>query len=210
MPLPVELLQALCVPVEAAVNHVLRYDPPALNALSRHQGRLLSLNIDGISPLYVRILDTGIGLSLSNEAVADAALSGSVSDFLALAKAQDKANALINSAIDMDGDSEFAIALTRIANQLDIDWEAVIAPATGGLLAHQIGKGLRGLLGWGKSTGSTYKTAIKDYLEDEARLVTPKPLLQQFADDVDELKLATDRLSARIDRLIEASAQPKE
>ncbi|WP_430461028.1 ubiquinone biosynthesis accessory factor UbiJ [Thalassolituus sp. LLYu03] len=208
--LPTEVLQALCVPVEAAVNHVLRYDPPALTALSRHQGRLLGLNIDGISPLYVRILDTGIGLSFSNEAVADATLSGSVRDFLALAGADDKANTLINSAIDMDGDSEFAIALTRVAQTLDIDWEAVIAPATGGLLAHQIGKGLRGLLSWGKSTGSTYQTAVKDYLEDEAQLVTPKPLIQQFADDVDDLKLATDRLSARIDRLIEASAQSKE
>lgn len=208
--LPTEMLQALCVPAEAAVNHVLRYDPAALNALARSQGRLLALNIEGVSPLFVRILDNGIGLSFSNEAVADATLTGAVRDFLALARADDKANTLINSAIDMDGDSEFAIALTRVAQNLDIDWEALITPATGGLLAHQIGKGLRGLLNWGRTTGSTYKTAVKDYLEDEAQLVTPEPLIRQFADDVDDLKLATDRLAARIDRLMQASAQPKE
>lgn len=208
--LPTEILQALCVPAEAAVNHVLRYDPAALNALARSQGRLLALNIEGVSPLFVRILDNGIGLSFSNEAVADATLTGAVRDFLALARADDKANTLINSAIDMDGDSEFAIALTRVAQNLDIDWEALITPATGGLLAHQIGKGLRGLLNWGRTTGSTYKTAVKDYLEDEAQLVTPEPLIRQFADDVDDLKLATDRLAARIDRLMQASAQPKE
>lgn len=208
--LPTEILQALCVPAEAAVNHVLRYDPAALNALTRSQGRLLALNIEGVSPLFVRILDNGIGLSFSNEAVADATLTGAVRDFLALARADDKANTLINSAIDMDGDSEFAIALTRVAQNLDIDWEALITPATGGLLAHQIGKGLRGLLNWGRTTGSTYKTAVKEYLEDEAQLVTPEPLIRQFADDVDDLKLATDRLAARIDRLMQASAQPKE
>src|SRR5690606_42039322 len=64
---------------------------------------------------------------LRNDAEADATLSGSLTDFLALAAAQDKANTLINSAIDMSGDSEFALGLTRIAQQLDIDWEALLS-----------------------------------------------------------------------------------
>jgi ubiquinone biosynthesis protein UbiJ len=210
--LPAEVLQAFCIPAEAAINHVLRYDPAALRQLGRSQGRLLAIVIDGAIPLRVRVLDNGISLSAGNnaEANADATLSGSLSDFLALAKADDKANTLINSAIDMDGDSEFAIGLTRVAQQLDIDWEAVIEPATGSLLAHQLGKGLRGLLKWGKSTGATYRVAVKDYLEDEAQLVTPKPLIAQFADDVDDLKLATDRLAARIERLQQAAPTSKE
>lgn len=215
--LPAELLQAFCIPAEAAINHVLRYDPVALRQLGRSQGRLLAIVIDGAIPVRVRVLDNGISLSAGNnyeetsaEAIADATLSGSLSDFLALARADDKANTLINSAIDMDGDSEFAIGLTRVAQQLDIDWEAVIEPATGSLLAHQLGKGLRGLLKWGKSTAATYRVAVKDYLEDEAQLVTPKPLIAQFADDVDDLKLATDRLAARIERLQQSAPTSKE
>ncbi|MCA6063687.1 ubiquinone biosynthesis accessory factor UbiJ [Thalassolituus marinus] len=215
--LPAELLQAFCIPAEAAINHVLRYDPVALRQLGRSQGRLLAIVIDGAIPVRVRVLDNGISLSAGNnyeetsaEASADATLSGSLSDFLALARADDKANTLINSAIDMDGDSEFAIGLTRVAQQLDIDWEAVIEPATGSLLAHQLGKGLRGLLKWGKSTAATYRVAVKDYLEDEAQLVTPKPLIAQFADDVDDLKLATDRLAARIERLQQSAPTSKE
>jgi len=146
--LPAEVLQALCVPAEASVNHVLQYDPAAVKALARHQGRLLAIRIigvNGVSDIFVRIFDNGIGLSLMGDSTADATLTGSIRDFLALARADDKANTLINSAIDMDGDSEFAIALTRIAQQLDIDWEALISPLTGGLLAHQLGKGLRGI-----------------------------------------------------------------
>ena len=215
--LPAELLQAFCIPAEAAINHVLRYDPVALRQLGRSQGRLLAIVIDGAIPVRVRVLDNGISLSAGNnyeetsaEASADATLSGSLSDFLALARADDKANTLINSAIDMDGDSEFAFGLTRVAQQLDIDWEAVIEPATGSLLAHQLGKGLRGLLKWGKSTAATYRVAVKDYLEDEAQLVTPKPLIAQFADDVDDLKLATDRLAARIERLPQSAPTSKE
>lgn len=210
MKLPAELQQALCLPAELTINHVLRYDPVASKALARQQGRLLALEILGVSTLYVRVLDGSLGLSLSNDAEPDAILSGTASDFLALASAQDKASTLINSHIDMDGDSEFAIALTRIAQNLDIDWEALISPVTGGLIAHQIGQGLRGLFKWGKSTAPVYRSAIKDYLEDEAGLVTPEPLLSQFADEVDELKLAADRLAARLERLVQAQAAASE
>jgi len=207
--LPAELLQALCVPAEASINHILQYDPAALNALAASQGRLLGLRIEGISDIFVRIYDNGIGLSLMGDSEPDAVLTGTLSDFLALARADDKANTLINSNIDMDGDSEFALRLTRVAQNLDIDWEALVSPFTGGLLAHQLGKGLRGLLSWGKDTSATYRTAVKDYLQDEIQAVTPEPLIRQFADDVDELKLATDRLSARIDRLMTSQTKEK-
>ena len=206
--LPAELLQAACVPFEAAINHVLRYDPAALNSLRRQQGRLLCVRIDAINPVLIRIVDNGIVLSLApatddNGSLnsADATLSGSAADFFALARASDKAHALISSAIDMDGDSEFALSLTRVAQNLDIDWEALITPLTGGLLAHQLGKGLRGLLNWGKSSAPAYRNAVKEYLEDEAQLLTPEPLAAQFADEVDQLRLATDRLEARTLRL---------
>jgi ubiquinone biosynthesis protein UbiJ len=206
--LPAELLQAACVPFEAAINHVLRYDPAALNSLSRQQGRLLCVRIDALNPVLIRIVDNGIVLSLApatgdNGSLnsADATLSGSAADFFALARASDKAHALISSAIDMDGDSEFALSLTRVAQNLDIDWEALITPLTGGLLAHQLGKGLRGLLSWGKSSAPAYRNAVKEYLEDEAQLLTPAPLAAQFADEVDQLRLATDRLEARTLRL---------
>lgn len=206
--LPAELLQAACVPFEAAINHVLRYDPAALNSLRRQQGRLLCVRIDAINPVLIRIVDNGIVLGLApatgdNGSLnsADATLSGSAADFFALARASDKAHALISSAIDMDGDSEFALSLTRVAQNLDIDWEALITPLTGGLLAHQLGKGLRGLLNWGKSSAPAYRNAVKEYLEDEAQLLTPEPLAAQFADEVDQLRLATDRLEARTQRL---------
>ncbi len=212
--LPAELLQAACVPFEAAINHVLRYDPAALNSLRRQQGRLLCVRIDAINPVLIRIVDNGIVLSLAPASgdngslssadglsSADATLSGSAADFFALARASDKAHALISSAIDMDGDSEFALSLTRVAQNLDIDWEALITPLTGGLLAHQLGKGLRGLLNWGKSSAPAYRNAVKEYLEDEAQLLTPEPLAAQFADEVDQLRLATDRLEARTQRL---------
>lgn len=98
----------------------------------------------------------------------------------------------------MDGDTELALYLTRTVQALDIDWEAAIQPLTGGLLAHQIGKGLRGLSRWSRDTGSTYRTAAKEYLEDELKAVTPSAMLDDFATQTDDLRLMMDRIEARI------------
>jgi len=195
------LAQAALVPLETSVNSLLRHDPAAVRAIAAHAGRLVCIEVDAFPPLYVRLLDNGVAFSLSNDASADVIMRGSLADFKALARADNKANQLINSDIDMDGDTELSIALTKVVQQLDIDWEALIQPLTGGLLAHQLGKSVRGLFRWGKTTSATYAVAGKDYLEDEAQLVTPGPLLAGFASEVDELRLASDRLAARIRQL---------
>lgn len=192
------LLQGALVPIEAAVNRLLQQDPAALQVFATHAGRLVCVQIDSFNRVYLRLSAQGLGLSLHNEAQPDVTMSGSLADFIALAKADNKANQLINSAIDMDGDTELSITLAKVLQQLDIDWEALIQPLTGGLLAHQLGKGVRGLMKWGRSTQATYTVAAKEYLEDEAQLVTPEPQLSEFASQVDELRLAADRLQARI------------
>ena len=195
------LSQAVLVPLELSVNQLLHYDGAALKTIAADSGRLVCVEIDDFTPVYVRLLDNGVSFSFSNEAAADVIMRGSLVDFAALAKADNKANQLINSGIDMDGDTELSIRLTKVVQNLDIDWEALIQPLTGSLMAHQIGKGVRNLMKWRKSTSASYQMAAKDYLEDEAQLVTPEPLLAEFADQVDELRLASDRLQARLDVL---------
>ncbi|MDF1764737.1 MAG: SCP2 sterol-binding domain-containing protein [Oleibacter sp.] len=195
------LTQVACLPAELLINRLLREDPVALKHVARIEGRLMAVHIDQQWQFNIRFLRDGITISSTQDIDYDVLMSGRMSDFLALARSKNKANALINSPIDLQGDTELALSVTRIVEKLDIDWEHLITPLTGSLLAHQLGKGVRGVLQWGRSSAPTYRTALKDYLEDEAQVVTPAPLLKQFNDDVDRLRLATDRLTARLDAL---------
>lgn len=196
--LPLEMQQGIMLPIELGINAVLRQAPASLVALNKQQGKVLALHLGSQLSIFIQIRDQDIGLSLNQAAEADASLSGTISDFIALALAPNKADSLINSKLEMTGDSDFAIALTRIADDLDIDWEALISPATGGILAHQLGKAARGLLKWGKQNAPLYQASIKHYLEDETRLLASQAELAYFADQVDALKLGIDRLAARL------------
>lgn len=198
------VLQAALVPLEQAINALLRRDPATLMALSSQQGRLLAVHIAELPfVLGIRLFDDGVSLSASAE-LADASVSGRMLDFAQLASADNKAAALINSAIDLNGDTELVLSLARIADRLDVDWEALISPVTGGLMAHQLGKTLRGLLRWGQDTARTNRIAVSDYLQDEARLVVHGQELEQFSSAVDQLRLDTDRFEARLQQLLAA------
>ena len=208
--LPAVLTQALCLPIETLINRALREDISTLTRLEQQEGRLLAIEVSDLGRVNIRFLREGIALSMTQESEADVVLSGTASDFLGLARADNKAHELINSQIDMQGDTELALFVTRTVEKLDIDWEAVIQPLTGSLLAHQVGKGIRSLINWRTSTGNVYRTAAKEYLEDELNIVTPQPLLNQFAEETDQLRLQADRLAARITQLEKRSSTPEE
>lgn len=199
--LPLEVTQSLIIPIELSLNHALQYAPATLAALRPYQGQLLALHIEPLGSFFIRFLDEGLQFSQHNEAQADASLSGSWVEFAQLARAKNKAGYLINSNIDMTGDSDLPIKIAGIMESLDIDWEALIAPVTGGLLAHQIGKGFRRLWQFGQRSQEHLTAMGKDYIEDERQWLANATEVEQLAERIDALKLGSDRLQARIEHL---------
>lgn len=202
--LPAEYWQAAFVPLEAALNQVLHYDPALLKQLAAQQGRVMAYAIDGWPTVQVRLLDSGVALSIHNETPADVTLRGRVRDFLELANADDKAHTLMHSEIELHGDTDLALFVAKCLQQLDVDWEAMVSPVMGGILAHQFGRSVRGFLRWGRDVLSTNRVAVRDYLYDEKALLAAPALQQDFAEQVDELRFASDRLEARFHRLQQA------
>ncbi len=195
--------QLICLPAEHLVNHVLKQDPAACQQIQRWQGFRCLLDVTSLGCLSITLIDGRIQLALntgdaSQWPQADVVLTGQISDFVALAMASDKANELINSRVDIDGNTDFAMAMTRLVQNLDIDWEALLSPMMGSLVAHQVGQNVRRAKRWSKQTGNSYSRAVKSYLEDEAELITPQPLVDYFNEQMDELRLRSDRLEARV------------
>lgn len=200
MPLPV-LTQALLIPAEHSLRHLLRHAPAARLKLKAFHGQVIALDIQNVARINLRLLNDAPELSLGEEADAAVCLRGQLNDFLELARADDKASSLMKSRIEIDGDTDLAMSVTRILQNAGMDWESFISPLTGGLLAHQIGRGLRHALRWGHQTSATLQQAGRDYLQDETGVLAPPALVSDFSAGVDQLRLAADRIEARITRL---------
>lgn len=192
---------ALCAGIESSLNALLKHDPSLLHALEKFDRKRIRIQSDDWLILAITIQPTGLSLSLQDEDECDATVFGSLDQLIAVALAEDKADVLMNGQLDISGSSSLVLDLAKIAQQIDIDWEALISPMTGGIIAHQLGKGFRSLLKWGKDSHQTLIISGKEYLEDEIELLTPKPLAEHFSQQVADLRLATDRAEARLNLL---------
>jgi ubiquinone biosynthesis protein UbiJ len=71
----------------------------------------------------------------------------------------------------------------------------------GDIAAHQVGRVLRGIAGFGRRTEQTIAADISEYLQEESRDLVTRTELEEFLAAVDEVREAADRLGARIDSL---------
>ena len=192
---------ALCASIERSLNAVLTHDPALLAALGKFEGKRIRIQSDDWLIIVVTICSHGLQLSLQDDSECDTTIFGSLPELLAVASANDKADALMNGDVDISGSSALVLDLAKIMQQMDVDWEALITPITGGIIAHQIGKGFRSLFQWSKDSSQTLTASTKEYLEDEVQLLVPKPLAEHFEQQISELRLATDRAEARLEQI---------
>lgn len=195
------IIQAGLVSAESIVNKALSYDDATAQKLKALSPKVLVICIEQPAiNIYVRFGET-ISLMSHCDAPADATLQGELSAFINLARHQDKHAALMKSDIQIQGSSQLAMGLADAMSELNIDLEAMIAELTGPVAAHIIGKNLRSVSKWFKQTSEKFKQDSTEYVRDELQLAPHKLEGESRFADIHKLKLDTERLEARINRI---------
>jgi ubiquinone biosynthesis protein UbiJ len=88
-----------------------------------------------------------------------------------------------------------------VAHQRIDDIEEGLSRWVGDIAAHQIGRALRGVAGWGDRAAQTMAANVREYLQEESRDLIARPELQAFSAGVDEVSRSVDELAARVERL---------
>ena len=147
-------------------------------------------------------IETSINKGLSLAPVARREpVRGTLEDFLALAESEDPAATLINSNLELIGNTAPLIALQQILSTMDLDWEAPLVDALGDVVGHQLASLLRALFQWGKASGSSLRRQLSEFILEEGRLTPPAAELDAFYSEIEQLGLRVDRLQGRIQKL---------
>ena len=188
--------------LERAINTALRSDPATARALIEHSGRLISIQMT-LPPvaLFALIVEDGVELYHSSDARADLSLQGSAIDLLAQLFDWRAAPSVIGGPVNIRGDHELLQDLVALAKKLDIDWGAVMEPILGNEIAQQIDLGARRLFGWAKEAFGRLGNQLGEYLREESSLLALRRDVHEFNQDIDDLRMDTDRLAARIEQL---------
>jgi len=193
---------ALFAGAEHGLNRILRLDATALPRLARLAGRVIAVHCSA-PELRLHLLPTADGLRLAShwQGEADCTLHAPAASLLRLATSKQKTAILHSPEVSLEGDSAALLALAEILQDLELDWEYELSRWLGPLATQLLAGSLHHAGQWGGKSLGSLQQSLADYLGEESRTLVGRHEAEARFAEVDELRLALDRLEARIARL---------
>ncbi len=200
MKLDILMVAGLARTVETLSAKALQYDPGTRNSIKGLSGRVLAIEVTQPQfTLYLTVEQDRIRLPLAVDVVPEAMLRGALTDLIAL-MGRDSFS-LANSGVTLQGSAQLVQQWRRVLHRLDIDWEEPLNNLVGDLAGHPLAQGLRGLAGKMHRDTRNLPVYLADYLTDELQLLVGHDEAELLFDDISQLRSASDRLEARLQRL---------
>ncbi len=132
----------------------------------------------------------------------DVVLKGRSTHFFSMATQKNSKETVLTGNIHIEGDVACAQAFQSFWEQLSIDWEEWISEYTGDSVSYQIGELFRFTR---KKLHYLFDSAqhnFAEYLQEEYRLSPTPEEVNQFYDNIDDIKSDVERLSIKIQSLL--------
>ena len=189
----------LATPAAATINHLLSRQPALCRKLAAHAGKTACIDT-GIMTLNLLVAADGLLQSATDEKpnVTIRIKPADVPRMLA-----EMARAF--SYVAIEGDADFAKAISDVAMGLRWEAEEDLAPFVGDIAAVRIVKTARAAMSTAKSNAHNLAENIAEYLLEENPTLLRPEAADRFAMEVAILRDDTERLAKRI-ALLERSA----
>jgi ubiquinone biosynthesis accessory factor UbiJ len=187
-------MEAVVVP---AINHLLRQEPWARDRLRPFTGKTVSITVEPITTLRLRVRADGLLERGATEAATDLSMSIAARSIASLLN--DKAALLKGARIE--GDVEFASAVQAVARGLRWDVEDDLARVIGDVAAHRVAQTGASVIGWQREATDRLARNVAEYVTYETRLAASRGEIADFSVRNDSLTRRLDALDARIELL---------
>ncbi len=188
--------------IESLVNNVLHTDQALLSDVAAMAGKVMAVELVGPDKsIYIMPHTDGIYLQHDFSGDVNVRIKGSPFALLKMARQKDEQPASFDGDVEISGDLALGQHLQRMIKRLDLDWEELLSHKVGDVAAHQIGNVVRAFSSWAKESHENMEQNISDYLRIEAKLTPNNTEIDQFMNDVDDLRSDVDRIEQKIARL---------
>jgi ubiquinone biosynthesis protein UbiJ len=197
----------LVATLQRVLNRYVSESPAARDRLRSLGSSSFALEIAGTGlACTLAPADGGLAITPGAAATAAARLRVAPLDLLRLARGAADAAALRRAHAEIAGDPQVAESYAKLLALARPDLEEVLAGFVGDLLAYEIGCVAAGGVRRVAHAARSLETNTAEYLQEETG-VLPAPLeAQAFYDDVEQLRDAVERASARLALLEQRAA----
>ena len=195
---------SLLAPIASEIGgRLLQTDPTTLKRLAELEGKVISLDFSG-TDIHIFMFPSADGIRLADDwdGEVDVHMTGKPFDLIKMG-ASGKAPVTPGKVnVRIEGDLHVGQQFKKILDDMQIDWEELLSQYIGDIAAHHGSNLIR-------SIGSHVRQAVistaqnaSEYVRYEARMIPADWRVEEFIDDVDKLREDVDRISIRIDRLL--------
>ncbi|MDF2866713.1 MAG: Sterol-binding domain protein [Gammaproteobacteria bacterium] len=196
------LLTFFLLPIEKLLNRYLQLDAENFARLQKLTGKTLAIELAGLElSFYLVVSGRGLQFCETIPHPADARVRGMPFTLASMLINSDPLTQIRSGDVTITGDVEFVQALQQWLKSLNIDWEEQLAHYCGDNMASQLADCFYSVKDWQQETKQAFTQNFSEYLQEEIRHFPPREEVYDFGQDVAELRLATDRLQARMQRL---------
>ncbi len=196
------MVSPFLIPLEIAINRVLRFDPDTLARLGELDGKCIAVHLaraGSDAEFFLFPSAGGFRLRTTPDGVPDVTIRGDVPVFARLLFGGNGTSRA--GELQISGDIELGQHFQRLLKQIDLDWEEQAARVVGDVAAHQLGRAVRGLRDWARQSRAYLEQDAREYLTEESRLLPRRDAVEQFLRGVDTLRADTDRLEKRLGQI---------
>ena len=204
---PAQLLNAA---VEKVINQLLKLDPDSQQRLRPLAGKQLKVSIKEFPwPLLfafskqVDLLSAGQSDGQGFEP--DCAISLSISNLQTLQDSSQLSQLIQQNKLQLEGDIHVAQHFSALVKELNIDWEELLSNYVGDVLAHQSFSAAKTLFNQANATLQQFSSMFAEAAIEEKGLAAHPLAVAHYCKDVNELRSATERLTARLAQLEQSS-----
>lgn len=185
-------------PIQALMNHYIHLDPDVAALLEPLKDKTVTIELNGL-PIHFSMMFTEREIQLLRDIPEIPSVRISGSPFALMKLMHQKKGS--PGSVSIKGDIHVAEDFGRLFEELDIDWEEHLSGIIGDVPARLLANCFRSFNQWCKQTCTTLMKNTSEYIQEEARYTPPKEELNDFLNDVDNLRNDVARLAHRVERL---------
>lgn len=192
-------------PVSAAINHLLAQEPWARQELLRHAGKVAVIDA-GSAALRLRVTADGYLEPAPAEAPAGVTIRVKLSDLPLILQNRERAF----SYVRIDGDAEFANAISSLSKSLRWEAEHDLEKVIGPIAAVRAVSGARAAFEAVKTGHQKLAENVAEFLLDEKQVLVRPQTVHAFSADVTRLRDDVERAAKRLAKLEQQLLQKME
>ena len=193
--------------IELAMNQLLKLDDDSQQRLKKLSGKSLQVTIKELPwPLlfsFSEQIDVRTVISPNNDSEptpepVDCLIELNLETLPKLKDSSQLTQLIQQNQLNLIGDIYVAQTFSALLKDLDVDWEEQLSRYTGDVVAHQTFTSMRALFDTAKSQIEQGAIELGEHLTQSDSIAVKPSEMMGFSRSVNDLRSATERLSARI------------